>query len=182
MRCPKCGYKNRDDEAFCVGCGVDMKAYQREAAEQVPCHECGAMNRIGSGSCSSCGVKLDSEFTACPNCGTRNPLSERLCRNCDFEITKPAPEPAAPVPPQPQAIHQQGSSELRCPKCSGPMQPGIMLVPNGGLFSGVRWDTVDGIDIWGSKGEMLVPSDIMQVSIRVPGFRCPTCRVLAFTY
>jgi len=182
MRCPKCGYKNRDDEVFCVGCGVEMKAYQREITEQVPCPECGAMNRIGSDSCSSCGVKLDSGFTTCPNCDTRNPASERWCRNCDFEIKRPAPEPVAPAPPQSQAVHQPESFEPRCPRCSGPMERGFILAPNAGMMGGVRWDTVDGIDFWGLKGEVLVPGPVLGSSIRITGFRCQTCRVLVLVY
>jgi hypothetical protein len=131
MRCPKCGHKNSDDEAFCVRCGIEMMAYQRDIAEQEP---------------------------------------------------KPAPEPVAPVPPQPNVVPTQELPEPRCPKCSGPMERGIMLAPHGGLLGGVRWDTADGIDLWGLKGEVLVSTDLMANSIRIPGFRCPTCRVLVLTY
>jgi len=182
MRCPKCGYKNSDDEIFCVNCGIEMRAYQRDLAEREPCPKCGAMNKAGSGSCSSCGTKFESEFIVCPECGARNPPSERWCRNCDFEIAKPAPEPVATPTPQPKVAPPQGLPEPRCPKCSSPMQRGIMLAPNGGLWSGVRWDRVDGIDVWGLKGEVLVSSIPMANSIRIPGFRCPTCRVLVLTY
>jgi len=131
MRCPKCGHKNSDDEAFCVSCGIEMKAYQMDIAEKEP---------------------------------------------------KPAPEPVAPVPPQPKVALPQDLPGPRCPKCSGPMQRGVMLAPNGGLLSGVRWDAVDGIDVWGLKGEVLASSTLMANSIRIPGFRCPTCRVLVLTY
>jgi len=182
MKCPNCGYKNSDDDTFCTSCGIEIKVYQRDILEHEPCPKCGAMNKAGSGSCSSCGAKIESRFTICPECGARNLSSERRCVKCDFEITKPAPEPVAPLPPQPMSTPPQASPEPRCPKCLGPMQPGIMLVPNGGLLSGVRWDAVDGIDVWGLKGEVLVSSGVMQTSIRVPGFRCPTCRVLVLTY
>ena len=182
MKCPNCGYNNGDDDSFCISCGIEIRVYQRDVVEQESCPKCGTMNKAGSGKCSSCGAKIESKFTICPECGARNLSSERWCVKCDFEIAKPVPESVAPLSPEPMSAPQQASHELRCPKCSGPMQPGIMLVPNGGLLSGVRWDVVDGIDVWGTKGEMLVPSDIMQVSIRVPGFRCPTCRVLVLPY
>src|SRR5512136_1110164 len=182
MRCPKCGYKNSDDDTFCVSCGIEIKAYQRDIAEQELCPECGATNKAGSGICSSCGAKIESKFTICPECGVSNSSSDSRCRNCDFEITKPAPEPVVSPSPPPKSSPSQGAPELRCPKCSGPMQRGIMLAPNGGVLSGVRWDAVDGIDVWGLKGEVLVSSQLMANSIRIPGFRCPTCRVLVLTY
>ena len=182
MRCPKCGFKNRDDEVFCVGCGIEMKNYRREVAKQEVCPQCGAMNKASSGRCSSCGAKFESGFTTCPECGARNLSSERRCRNCDFEIRKPVPEPVASVSPRPKITPSQGSPEPRCPKCSGPMQRGIMLAPSGGLLGGVRWDEVDGIDVWGLKGEVLASGGLMANSVRIPGFRCPTCRVLVLTY
>jgi hypothetical protein len=182
MRCPKCGYRNREDEVFCVGCGTDMKAYQRDMAERMPCPACEAMNRIGSGSCSACGAKLDSDYVTCSKCGMRNPPAELLCKNCDSEIAEPAQVPVAPVPPQPEAVHPQESFEPRCPKCSGPMERGLILAPNAGMLGGIRWDTVDGIDFWGLKGEVLVPSPVVGSSIRIPGFRCQSCGVLVLTY
>src|SRR5512136_756045 len=127
----------------------------------------------------------------CPNCGYNNSDDDTFCTSCGIEIKvhqrdvteqEPAPEPVAPVSPQPTSNPPQASPEPRCPICSGPMQPGIMLTPNGGLLSGVRWDAVDGIDVWGLKGEVLVSSGVMATSIRIPGFRCPTCRVLVLTY
>jgi hypothetical protein len=62
------------------------------------------------------------------------------------------------------------------------MESGIMLAPNAGMFSGVRWDTKEGTDFWGMKGVVLVPSAALSSSIRIRGFRCPTCRVLVLTY
>ena len=182
MRCPKCGYRNRDDEIFCANCGVEIKIYEREISEQLPCPKCGAMNRIGSSSCSSCGTRLDSDYSLCPKCGTRNPASERQCRNCKADLTKPAPRPVSPAPAAPRAGLQQGAPALRCPRCSGPMERGFMLAPNAGMLSGVRWDTTGGRDFWGLKGVVLVESTAFSRSIQVPGFRCPSCRVLVLSY
>ncbi len=182
MRCPKCGFKNREDEVFCVGCGIEMKAYQREVAEQVPCPDCGTMNRVGSGSCSSCGVRLDAVYISCPTCGTRNPASERSCRNCRSDITEPDLQTVAPGPPEQVAVPRPEFFEPRCPKCSGTMERGYVLAPNGGVLSGIRWDATDGIDFWGLKGEVLIPGGVLRSSISIPGFRCQTCKVLILAY
>lgn len=158
MKCPNCGYRNDDDETFCANCRGELKVYQRGIIDQKQCPKCGEMNKADAGSCSSCGTKIESIFTS------------------------PESEPVASLPPQPTSTLPEASLALRCPKCQGPMKPGIILVPNKGFLTGVRWDTVDGVDWWGSKGEMLIPGDILLASIRVPGFRCATCKMVVFPY
>lgn len=75
MRCPKCGAKNRDDEAFCISCGVEIKAFIRQQESAMKCPSCGAR------------VDVDSEF--CTSCGGR---------------IKAATPASAPPPPPPQAM------------------------------------------------------------------------------
>jgi hypothetical protein len=81
MRCPKCGAKNRDDEAFCISCGVEIKAYIREQESAAKCPSCGAKNDGDSEFCISCGARLmTSEPSRVPP-PTPPPVTMR-CPNC----------------------------------------------------------------------------------------------------
>jgi hypothetical protein len=62
------------------------------------------------------------------------------------------------------------------------MDRGFVLAPNAGVLSGIRWDTTDGIDFWGLKGEVLIPGGVLRNTVNIPGFRCPTCRILVLVY
>ncbi len=54
MKCPKCGYDNREEAKFCNGCGSKL---------ELACPQCGSMNRPGSKFCDECGhdVAVPSE-------------------------------------------------------------------------------------------------------------------------
>jgi hypothetical protein len=63
MKCPKCGYENRDDAHFCSECGADL------SSEKFSCPKCGATVYKGNKHCSSCGKELswvDVDYDSIP--------------------------------------------------------------------------------------------------------------------
>ncbi|MCU0853172.1 MAG: PF20097 family protein [Thermoplasmata archaeon] len=80
MRCPKCGAKNRDDEAFCISCGVEIKAYIREQESLVKCPSCGRPNDGDSEFCISCGQPLGASEP--PSAPSAVPREEMHCPRC----------------------------------------------------------------------------------------------------
>lgn len=125
MRCPKCGFNNRDDDSFCQSCGADLMVPMKPVAP----------------------------------------------------ATVPA-ERTAPVPERPR-VPAEEATEVRCPKCGTPMEPGFMLVRTEGRP--VRWST--GPDnFWGTVGFPIVEGDIWSGKLSMQGFMCKKCRVVTLRF
>ncbi len=164
MRCPKCGYKNAEDEVFCAGCRIEMKAYLREQEE-------GLARENLKPEVSS---EIGAERVACVECGRSNPSSDAFCSDCGAPLPMSRAEiRPAEAPPPLEAV--------RCPKCSAQMVPGFVLAPQGGLFSSIRWSD-ERNDFWGMKGEVLAPAEFWGGSISIKGFRCASCRLVLLRY
>lgn len=54
MVCPKCGYQNHDDAAFCSGCGTKLE----KQSDKKICKKCGYENKLDASFCGGCGTKL----------------------------------------------------------------------------------------------------------------------------
>ena len=63
MKCPKCGYENRDSAHFCSECGADL------STEKFLCPQCGDNVNKGEKHCSNCGKELawvDADYSSIP--------------------------------------------------------------------------------------------------------------------
>ena len=68
MRCPTCGFENRDGARFCGECG-------RPSAPEVLCPGCRRSNPTGRKFCDGCGRRLP------PAAGPAGPLAARSPRD-----------------------------------------------------------------------------------------------------
>ena len=57
MTCPSCGFENRADSRFCLGCGAELTA---------ACPECGRDLPPGARFCDGCGQSLAEEPPRAP--------------------------------------------------------------------------------------------------------------------
>lgn len=63
MKCPKCGYENRDEAHFCSECGADL------SSEKFSCPQCGAVVHKENKHCINCGKELawvDVDYDSIP--------------------------------------------------------------------------------------------------------------------
>ncbi|MBN1260994.1 MAG: zinc-ribbon domain-containing protein [Anaerolineae bacterium] len=81
MRCPKCGFSNRDDARFCKQCGQTLSPPVQGA---------------GGARCSNCGAPLKPGARFCSRCGTPAPVSRPAP-----PAYRESPPPAYGTPPQP---------------------------------------------------------------------------------
>lgn len=88
--CPNCGALNKQDEAFCVNCGLKLEIDEPKKY----CPDCGAENPSDAVFCTKCnwsfeGGKPDSvEKWTCRFCGCDNDVEDAFCSTCGHKRKK----------------------------------------------------------------------------------------------
>jgi len=62
------------------------------------------------------------------------------------------------------------------------MEPGFILAANDGVLGGgLRW-SYEPSTFWRYSGEQIIPGEVFSSHINIPAWKCPSCRVVIFTY
>ena len=124
-RCPKCGAKVNEGQAFCTVCGTNLNDLTSETAtktNEVICPNCGARASASQKFCTICGTRLmpsSKQFTfddelvkeekpitpTCFNCGAIVKEGQKFCTKCGANL-------------QNQEVNNTDSKILRCPNCN----------------------------------------------------------------
>jgi len=110
MKCPKCGFENREGVKFCEECGQVLpvptaapvgKPQPRKSKGGRACPSCGHAAKPGVKFCEQCGAALTEEATVessltCTSCGHANPPGSRYCEQCGnrLQAAKHRPHPS----------------------------------------------------------------------------------------